>query len=75
MAGTDLEPRGPDDLNDPRLCDMELRETVLKLGLLLNGVNVVHGLGALSMAHGEPEFALTCEAFDQVAQQIKQMRA
>ncbi|MHB1319025.1 MAG: aspartate aminotransferase family protein [Anaerolineae bacterium] len=67
----DLEPRGPDDLNDPKLCDIELRETVLKLGLLLSGVNVVHGLGALSLAHGEREFALTCEAFDVVAQQIK----
>ncbi|MFO7695960.1 MAG: aminotransferase class III-fold pyridoxal phosphate-dependent enzyme, partial [Anaerolineae bacterium] len=67
----DMEPHGPDDLNDPQLCDIELRETVLKLGLLLNGVNVVHGLGALSLAHGEQEFASTCEAFDRVAQQIK----
>ncbi len=66
----DLAPRGPDDLTDPRLCDIELRETVLKLGLLLNAVNVSHGLGALSMAHGPAEIAQTCEAFDRVALRI-----
>jgi glutamate-1-semialdehyde 2,1-aminomutase len=67
----DLYPQGPDDLSDPRLCDLELRETVLKLGLLLEGVHVVHGLGALSLAHGEPELARTLEAFDRVAERIR----
>jgi len=52
-----------------------LREKVLKLGMLLHRVNVVHGLGALSTAHGEQELALTCEAYDRLAQQIKTGRA
>ncbi|MGI6368192.1 MAG: aspartate aminotransferase family protein [Anaerolineae bacterium] len=69
----DLAPQGPDDLNDPRLCDVVLREQVLKLGLLLAGVNVVHGLGALSTEHGDREFDVTCEAFDRIALQIKGM--
>ncbi|NLT74724.1 MAG: aminotransferase class III-fold pyridoxal phosphate-dependent enzyme [Chloroflexi bacterium] len=70
----DLQPQGPDDLNDPRLCDVQMRETVLKLGLLLHGVNVVHGLGALSMAHGDREIAATCEAFDRLAEEIQDSR-
>jgi glutamate-1-semialdehyde 2,1-aminomutase len=67
----DLVPQTPDDLNNPSLYDLELRETVLKLGLLLNGVNVSHGLGAVSLAHGEQELDYTCEAFDRVALQIR----
>ena len=71
----DLEPQGPEDLNNAALCDQVLREKVLKLGMLLHRVNVVHGLGALSTAHGEQELALTCEAYDRLAQQIKTGRA
>ncbi len=67
----DLEPRGAEELNDPRLCDVTMTERVLKLGLLLQGVNVMHGLGAISMAHTEEVLERTLEAFDAVAQRIR----
>ncbi len=67
----DLAPQGPEDLHDPSLCDVTLAERVLKVGLLLNGVNVVHGLGALSMAHTEADLERTWAAFGALAQRIR----
>jgi glutamate-1-semialdehyde 2,1-aminomutase len=67
----DLAPQGPEALHDPRLCDLTLAEPVLKIGLLLQGVNVVHGLGALSMAHTEADLERTWAAFGALAQRIR----
>lgn len=47
----DLALDRPDVLNDPALCDVELREHVMKLALLLEDVFVVHAGGAISSAH------------------------
>ena len=41
----------PEAAWNPQICDVERREKVLKLALLLERVHVVHGLGAVSMAH------------------------
>lgn len=60
----------PDDVCDPEACDITLREQVLKLGLLLEDVHVMHGLGSLSVAHTEDEIALLCEACHRVAHRI-----
>lgn len=62
----DHVPTSAETMLDPALCDVTLRERVLKLGLLLEGVNVVHGLGALSTAHTDDDLNATvaaCEAF------------
>lgn len=67
----DLAPQGPEDLHDPRLCDVVLAEPVLKIGMLLQGVNVVHGLGALSAAHSEADLEHTWAAFGAVARRIR----
>jgi glutamate-1-semialdehyde 2,1-aminomutase len=47
----DVRMDSPEDVWDPERSDVILRETVLRLALLLEGVHVVHGLGALSTAH------------------------
>ncbi|MGQ9584885.1 MAG: aspartate aminotransferase family protein [Anaerolineae bacterium] len=55
----------PDAVNNPALCDVELRERVVKLAFLLEGVFVVHGFGALSTAHTETDLEkieATCHA-------------
>ncbi len=70
----DLHPTAPDELNDPELCDVTMTERVLKLGLLLRGVNVMHGLGALSTAHSEKDVQQTLAAFDDIAARIKASR-
>ncbi|MGD2104400.1 MAG: aminotransferase class III-fold pyridoxal phosphate-dependent enzyme [Anaerolineae bacterium] len=61
----------PGDVSDPEVCDVTLRERVLKLGLLLEDVHVVHGLGALSLAHTEDDIARLGEACRRVARRVK----
>jgi len=61
----------PEVLWDPRACDIVLREEVLKLALLLEGVYVLHGLGALSTMHGEREMRYLIGACSRVAKRIK----
>ncbi len=61
----------PDDVNDPAICDVVLRDKVLQLALLLEDVHVLHGLGALSTAHTNSDIASLGEACHRVAQRIK----
>jgi glutamate-1-semialdehyde 2,1-aminomutase len=61
----------PDDVSDPDVCDVALRERVLKLALLLENIHVHHGLGAVSSAHTEDDIALLGEACHRVARRIK----
>jgi glutamate-1-semialdehyde 2,1-aminomutase len=64
----------PEDVWNPEISDVFLREEALKLGLLLNGVNVVHGGGCLSTAHGEKDVEKTIEAYAQVAHLFKKFQ-
>jgi glutamate-1-semialdehyde 2,1-aminomutase len=41
----------PETVWNPQICDVEMRERILKLALLLERVHVMHGLGAVSTAH------------------------
>ena len=60
-----------DDFMNPASSQVALREQALKLGLLLHDVNVVHGLGAISMSHTEEDFQRALEAYDAFAQRAK----
>ena len=57
----------PEDIHDPRRSNLSIREDLLKLALLINGVNVVHGGGAVSSAHGPREIEATLEAYAEAA--------
>ncbi len=59
--------RRPEDLWNPERSDVVLREEVLKLALLINGVHVVHGGGSLSTAHTPGDINRTIEAYAEVA--------
>jgi glutamate-1-semialdehyde 2,1-aminomutase len=61
----------PDEVNDPGLCDVELRDHIFQLALLLEDVHVVHGGGAVSMAHTEQDIARLGDAAQRVARRIK----
>jgi glutamate-1-semialdehyde 2,1-aminomutase len=67
-------PTSAEEMTDPTVYDVPLREQALKLGLLLQDVNVVHGLGAVSMSHDDEAFAHTFAACDAFAQRIVQER-
>ena len=60
-----------DEMQDTSFCDVALRERALKLGLLLEDVNVMHGLGAVSMSHTDDDLARVFEAFDAFAVRLK----
>jgi len=62
-----------DDFMNPERSQVALREQALKLGLLLHNVNVVHGLGAISLSHSEEDFQRSLEAYDAFAQRAKSM--
>ncbi len=64
----------PEDVHDVRRSDAALREEVLKLALLANGVNIVHGGGAVSAAHGEKEIEATIAAYGEAARLIRKYR-
>jgi len=66
----DHVPTSAETMLDPSLCDVTLREKALKLGLLLEGVNVVHGLGAISTAHTDDDLDRTIAAFDAFAARL-----
>jgi glutamate-1-semialdehyde 2,1-aminomutase len=59
--------RTPEDLNDETCADVVLREELLKLALLNEGVNVVHGGGAVSTAHGREDIERTIAAYGEAA--------
>jgi glutamate-1-semialdehyde 2,1-aminomutase len=60
----------PEVLQDAGRMDLALREDLLKLALLVNGVNVVHGGGAVSVAHGPKEIEATIAAYGEAARLI-----
>jgi glutamate-1-semialdehyde 2,1-aminomutase len=64
----------PEDVHDERRSDLRLREEILKLALLVNGVNIVHGGGAVSAAHGEREIEATIAAYGEAARLIRKYR-
>ena len=66
----DHYPRSAEDLQNPALCDVVLREQALKLGLLLHDVNVVHGLGALALSHEQEDLDQTFAACDAFARRL-----
>jgi glutamate-1-semialdehyde 2,1-aminomutase len=63
--------RSPEDVDDPAVCDVALKDKVLQLALLLENVYVVHGLGALSVAHTEADIVYLGEACRRAARRIQ----
>jgi glutamate-1-semialdehyde 2,1-aminomutase len=61
----------PEDIHDARRSDLVMREELLKLALLVNGVNVVHGGGAVSAAHGAKDIKTTIAAYGEAARLFK----
>ena len=57
----------PEDIHDASRSDLAKREDLLKLALLVNGINVVHGGGAVSAAHGAKDIEATLRAYAAVA--------
>ena len=63
--------KSPEDIWDPAVCAVRLREEALKLALLGRGVHVVHGGGAVSTAHSDDVIGRTIDAYREVAKTFK----
>jgi glutamate-1-semialdehyde 2,1-aminomutase len=61
----------PDDVYDPVKCDVELRDQLLQLALIIGNVHVMHGLGAVSTAHTEADIARLGEECSRAAHLLK----
>jgi len=59
-----------DEMQDPNLCDVTLRDKALKVGMLLQNVNTKQGLGALSYSHTDQDLEQVFEACDAFAQRV-----
>jgi glutamate-1-semialdehyde 2,1-aminomutase len=57
----------PEQIWNPDITDVELRERVFKLAMLQEGFYTFHGYGALSFAHTEEEVQASLDAVERIA--------
>lgn len=71
MLKPDLPINAPEDIADPALCSLDMRERVYKLGMILEGVYTMHGLGSISAAHTPADLQKLYDACDRFARRLK----
>ena len=59
----------PEQVWNPEICDVELREKIFKLAMLNEGFNIFHGFGAISFAHTEEEIQSSLDAVERIAKE------
>ncbi len=59
----------PEQVWNPALCDVELREKIFKVAMLDKGFNIFHGFGAISSAHTENEIQAALDAVESIAEE------
>jgi glutamate-1-semialdehyde 2,1-aminomutase len=57
----------PDQVWNPRVCDVDLRERIFKLEMLREGFHVMHGYGSISSAHTDEEIQSSLDAIERIA--------
>lgn len=58
----------PEEVWNPEVCDVEMREKIFKLAMLEEGFNIFHGYGAVSSSHTNEEIQASLDAVERVAQ-------
>lgn len=58
-------------INDPALCDIDMRDRIVKIAFLLEDVYTMHGSFALSTAHTDEDLAHVAEAARAVARRLR----
>ncbi len=61
----------PEQVWNPDVCDIELREKIFKLAMIQEGFNVFHGYGSISGAHTEEEIQTSLDAVERIAKKWK----
>ncbi len=57
----------PEQVWNPEICDIELREKFFKLSMLEEGFNIFHGYGSISASHTEEEIQDSLDAVERIA--------
>ncbi len=63
--------KNPEDIWNPARSNTRLKEEVLKLAMLTEGIHIVHGGGAASAAHDENHVTQTIAGYNQAARLFK----
>ena len=61
----------PDQVLNPEVCDIELREVLFKLAMLQEGFYVAHGYGSISTAHTDEDIQRSLDAVERIARHWK----
>jgi len=64
----------PEQVWNPDVCDIELREKIFKLAMIQEGFNVFHGYGSISGAHTEDEIQASLDAVERIAKKWKSLK-
>jgi glutamate-1-semialdehyde 2,1-aminomutase len=64
----------PEQVWNPEVSDLELREKIFKLAMLEEGFNIFHGFGAVSAAHTESEIQASLDAVERIAKKWKKYK-
>jgi len=64
----------PEQVWNPEVSDLELREKIFKLAMLEEGFNIFHGFGAVSTAHTESEIQASLDAVERIAKKWKKYK-
>ncbi len=62
----------PEQVWNPEINDVELRENVFKLAMMMEGYHVFHGFGAVSASHQEEEIQASLDAVERIARKWNQ---
>jgi glutamate-1-semialdehyde 2,1-aminomutase len=61
----------PEQVWNPGVCDIEMREKIFKLAMIQEGFNVFHGYGSISGAHTDAEIQASLDAVEKIAKKWK----
>lgn len=61
------EVTSPEQVWNPEICDINLREKFFKLAMLNEGFNIFHGFGAISFSHTDEEIQSALESVERIA--------
>lgn len=65
----------PDQVWNPKVCDIEMREKIFKLAMLQEGFHIFHGFGAISYEHSDEEIQAALDAVERIARKWKSLKS
>ena len=61
----------PEQVWNPEVCDIEMREKIFKLAMIQEGFNIFHGYGSISGAHTNENIQASLDAIEKIVKKWK----